>query len=143
MLLRIFTLALTLQFFGASANAMSETDNGVYLVVNTKGEVTTKAFRVSLRGAEWVVEDKRPDGSWSDVTCEADCRMSISSEAHIRQFFPATMLLQITPDCIHSKAFAFCGYALKNNASAKGYLFVALTESKPIVLRLARVTSEK
>ena len=69
--------------------------------------------------------------------------MSVSSEAHIQQFFPVTTLSQITPDCIHSKAFAFCGYSLKSNLAFRGYLFVALTERQPIVLRLARVTPEK
>ena len=143
MLLRTFTLAIALQLFGGPANAVGESDNGVYLVVNTKGEVTTKAFRVSQRGSEWAIEDRKPDGSWSDVTCEADCRMSVSSEANIQQFFPTSTLSQITPDCIHSKAFAFCGYSLKSNVTFRGYLFVALTERQPIVLRLARVTPDK
>jgi hypothetical protein len=142
-MLRTFTLALALQLFGLPANAIGEPDNGMYLVVNTKGEVTTKAFRVSQRGTEWVVEDKKPDGSWSDVTCEASCRMSVSSEANIQQFFPSTTLSQITPDCIHSHAFAFCGYSLKNNVTFRGYLFVVLTERQPIVLRLARATPDK
>jgi hypothetical protein len=143
MLLRTFTVAIALQLFGAPANAVGESDNGIYLVVNTKGEVTTKAFRVSQRGAEWAIEDRKPDGSWSDVTCAADCRMSVSSEANIQQFFPTSTLSQITPDCIHSKAFAFCGYSLKSNAGFRGYLFVALTEGQPIVLRLARVIADK
>ena len=122
---------------------MSEADNGTYLIVNMKGEVTNKAFRVSQRGAEWAIEDKKPDGSWSDVTCAAECKLAVSTEAQIQQFFPAATLTQITPDCIHSKAFAFCGYSLKNNTAFRGYLFVALTERQPIVLRLARVTPDK
>lgn len=71
MIVRTFTLAIALQLFGGPASAVGETDHGVYLVVNTKGEVTTKAFRVLQRGAEWAIEDRKSDGFWSDVTCEA------------------------------------------------------------------------
>ncbi len=143
MLLRTLALTIAIQLTAGSANAVSESDNGVYLVVNTRGEVTTKAFRVSQFGSEWAVEDKKPDGSWSNVICEAECKMSVSTEANIQQFFPTATLSQITPDCIHSKAFAFCGYSLKSNPAFRGYLFVALTERQPIVLRLARVTPDK
>ncbi len=143
MTFRTLIFAAFLQVACGLANAVVESDIGTYLIVNTKGEITTRAFRVLQRGKEWIVEDRKPDGSWADVTCEADCKMSVSSGAQIEQFFPSSTLSQITPDCIHSKAFAFCGYSLKTNAAFRGYLFVALIERQPIVLRLARVTPDK
>ena len=140
---RTLLLAALLQTICGLASAVAETDVGTYLIVNTKGEITTKAFRVLQRGKEWAVEDRKPDGSWTDVTCEADCKMFVSNDANIEKFFPVDTLSQITPDCIHNKAFAFCGYSLKTNAAFRGYLFVVLTERQPIVLRLARVTPDK
>jgi len=123
--------------------ALNETDYGTYAVVDAKGQVTTKVFRVSQRNSEWIVEDKRPDGSWVAVTCEADCKLHTSTEGDVQRFFNASALAEIGPNCVHSKAFAFCAYSLKNNPTFRGYVFVALTEKSPIVLRLSRVVSDK
>src|SRR5256885_16879045 len=110
MLRRIAVSAVLALAVCSPARAVDQRDNGIYLIVNTKGEVTTKSFRVSQRGTEWIVEDRKPDGSWVDVSCESDCKLVVSSEVDVQRFFPESALLQITPDCIHSKAFAFCGY---------------------------------
>ncbi|HEX2650761.1 MAG TPA: hypothetical protein VHN19_12595 [Burkholderiales bacterium] len=138
-------LMATLLLLGVSSSlfAIDEQDKGIYLVVNTKGEVTTKSFRVSQRGSEWIVEDRKSDGSWVDVTCESDCMLKVSSESDVRRFFTESALSVITPDCMHNKAFAFCGYSLKTDYKFRGYLLVALTQQQPIVLRLARVVPDK
>jgi hypothetical protein len=96
-----------------------------------------------VQGADqWTLEDRKPDGSWASVTCEKECTLRESSEADIQRFFPAATLAQITPDCIHNMAFAFCGYTLKTNTAVRGYLFVVLSYNPPVSLRLARVTPD-
>ncbi len=143
MLRQIMVFAFISLFVCGAAQAVDDGDSGIYLIVNVKGELSNKSFRLSHTDAEWVIEDRKPDGSWASVTCEKDCKMLTSAQTDIQRFFPASTLLQITPDCIHSKAFAFCGYSLKSDAKFRGYLFVALTEAQPITLRLARVIPDK
>lgn len=143
-MLRFFLIFLvSVISYSGAACAIDEQDQGIYLVVNTKGQVTNKAFRVSQRNSEWIVEDRKPDGSWVDVTCDAACQLQISTEGDIQRFFNASALAEITPNCIHSKAFAFCAYSLKKDPTFRGYVFVALTERSPITLRLARVVPVK
>ncbi|MBI4756335.1 MAG: tetratricopeptide repeat protein [Betaproteobacteria bacterium] len=125
------------------AAPLGEADHGTYAVMNTKGEVTNKAFRVSRRDSEWILEDRKPDGSWAEATSEADCRLSVSSADDIQGFFSSSDLAEISPTCVHSKAFAFCAYSLRKRPKSRGYVFVALTEKPPVRLRLARMAPEK
>jgi hypothetical protein len=139
MLVRPLVFSLASLLLWQAAAAVEPGDAGTYLLVNTKGEVTPMAMRLSQSANQWTMEDRRPDGSWKSVSCGTDCSLRISSAADIQRFFPAATLAQITPDCIHNMAFAFCGYSLKTNATFRGYLFVGLVVNPPVSLRLARV----
>jgi hypothetical protein len=128
---------------GASAYAIDESDLGIYVVVHRDGSLTTKSFRLAKGDKSWKVEDRRPDGSWVDVTCTGDCVLGVSGLDDIKRFFPGTALDEIVPTCVHNVAFAFCRYSLVKDAKFRGYIFVALTEQKPISLRLARVVPKR
>ena len=136
---RILVLTALTVVMSLPAAALQPGDAGTYLVVNVHGQITAKAMRLVAGANQWTVEERKPDGSWSSATCEKECRLQTSTEADIQRFFPATALAQITPDCVHNLAFAFCGYSLKTNAAFRGYAFVALITNPPISLQLARV----
>lgn len=140
------TLACALALAAAvptSAQALDESDVGIYLVVNVQGQVTTKDFRLTKKDSGWAIEDRRPDGQWVDVTCVGDCVLRQSAKAAIQRFFSPDTLQQIVPDCIHNVAFAFCRYSLAKDPAFRGYALVALTQQKPITLRLAKVGAKK
>ena len=143
MRLPIHTIVALVLLSSASARAVDERDIGTYLLVNVRGEVTAKAMRLARSGNDYIVEDRRPDGSWHSVSCVSGCKMNPSSRADVERFLPSATLAQIDPSCIHSKAFAFCAYSLRSDANFRGYIFVALTEAQPISLRLARVVPDK
>jgi hypothetical protein len=123
--------------------ALDESDVGIYLVVNVQGKVTTKDFRLTKKHSGWAIEDRRPSGEWVDVTCVGDCVLRQSGTADLQRFFSGDVLLQIVPDCIHNVAFAFCRYSLVKDPAFRGYALVALTQQKPIMLRLAKVVPSK
>jgi hypothetical protein len=142
--MRVRTLVFAALVLLASlpAVALQPDDAGTYLVVNVQGQITPKAFRMVQGASQWTLEERKPDGNWASVTCEKECTLRESSEADIQRFFPPATLAQITPDCVHNMAFAFCGYSPKANAALRGYLFVAMIANPPISLRLARVTPD-
>ncbi|OOG35864.1 hypothetical protein [Polaromonas sp. A23] len=139
MFIRSLIFAIAALSIWQPAVAIEPRDAGIYLLVNAKGEVTPKAMRLSQSATGWTMEDRKTDGSWVSVSCDKDCTLQTSGDADIQRFFPAATLAQITPDCVHNIAFAFCGYALKADATFRGYLFVALVTTPPVTLRLARV----
>ena len=122
---------------------LTEADHGAYAIVDIKGQVTNKVFRFSQRNSEWIIEDRRPDGSWVPVTCATDCKLSASSEVDVQRFFNASTLAEITPTCVHNKSLAFCAYSMKKGPAFRGYAFVGLTEKGPVALKLVRVSPDK
>jgi hypothetical protein len=138
--MRLQTLLLSLASLlpWQQAAAVGPADTGIYRVVNGNGEVTSQAMRLSQAANRWLMEERRPDGSWASVSCEKDCTLQASSEYDIRRFFPAAALARITPDCIHNIAFAFCGYSLKTDAAYRSHAFVVLLTNPPRSVRLQR-----
>ena len=122
------------------ALALDQSDVGVYAIVHVDGHVTNKVFRVLHPDGGWKVEDKRPDDSWEDVTCEAQCVLVESSPADVEHFLGKAPK-GAHADCIHNTAFAICRATDEAKPSARQYLFVALTQEQPIVLRLAPQSS--
>ena len=123
-----------------AAVALDQSDVGVYAIVHVDGHVTNKLFRVLHPNGGWKVEDKRPDGSWEDVTCEAQCILVESSAADVERFLGKAPK-GARAECIHNSAFAICRATNKAKPSTRQYLFVALTEQRPIALRLAPQSS--
>ncbi len=136
---RILVFSALVLLASLPAAALEPGDAGTYLLVNVQGQITPKAMRLVQGPGQWTLEDRKPDGSWASVTCEKECTLQTSTEADTQRFFPAATLAEITPDCIHNMAFAFCGYSLKTDAAFRGYLFVGLVVNPPVSLRLARV----
>jgi hypothetical protein len=139
----IVRILISLAFFWPSlSSALNSSDVGTYAVVHVDGHVTDMQFRVLRSEMSWSVEERRPDGSWEDVTCTADCAMAESKPADVLRFFGSEKLKSMSVECIHDSAFAFCRADSKVSPGAREYLFVALTEKQPITLRLSRISTE-
>lgn len=131
-------IAVALCVVSFSARALNSTDVGVYSVVHVDGHVTDKKFRLLRSERGWSVEEERPDGTWEDITCMPGCAMVESSLSDVERFLGHEALDE-AGECIHNQAFAFCRVTSKALPAQRNYLFVALTQKKPIALRLARI----
>jgi hypothetical protein len=132
---RVFCLAALL-LMPVAALALDASDVGVYAVVHRDGHVTAKAFRVLQVEGRWQVEDRKPDGTWENVTCEADCVLEDSTAADVERFLGKLMAGELA-GCVHNKSFAFCRVTDDSHPGERQYLLVALTQEQPVVLRLA------
>lgn len=131
--------ALLLALAISPAIALEQSAAGTYAIVHSDGHITDRLFRVTSLSGRWKLEDKKADGTWSDVTCQRDCELQASAAEHIQRIFTPAELAKITPDCVHNMAFAFCAYTVKTNPGAVGYVLMALVRDKPTPIRLARV----
>ena len=134
---QLFTALVTLAFAGQCL-ALDASDVGVYRVLNQQGAPTPKMFRLAGSVGAWRIEDKQPDGSWVDITCEGGCQLNASSKPDQQRFFPGDDLSKVSMSCLHNNAFAFCRYSRGSVPGERGYVFVALTEQHPIALRVTR-----
>ena len=135
-IIRFAFVAAALLVAPASALALDQSDVGVYAIVHVDGHVTNKLFRVLHPKGGWKVEDQKPDGSWEDVTCEAECVLVESSAADVERFIGKAPS-GTHAECIHNISFAICRATDQAKPGARQYLFVALTQQQPIILHLA------
>lgn len=133
---------LAASLISPSTLALDQSVVGSYAVVHVDGHVTDKVFRVLQPEDGWKVERKNPDGSWEDVTCEAECVMRQSSATDIERFLGKPPE-GVQASCTHNSAFALCRVTDSKKTTAPQYVFVALTEREPIHLRLTRQPSEE
>ena len=133
-----FAALLLFAGLAGPAAAIDATDVATYRIISVKSEPTQKLLRLAGRPGSWRIEDKQPDGTWQDVTCEGGCRLEESTDGDLKRFFPADDLSTVKMTCLHNNAFALCRYGRKSIAGERGYVFVALTEKYPIPLRLER-----
>jgi hypothetical protein len=133
-----FAALLLLAGVAGHVAAMDATDVATYRIMSVNNEPTKKLLRLAGGPGSWRVEEKRPDGTWHDVTCEGGCRLEESKESDFKRFFPFDDLSAVTMTCLHNSAFALCRYGRKSIAEERGYVFVALTEQYPVHLPLER-----
>lgn len=134
-----FITAIFLAHAATAAQALDASDVGMYNVIHRDGRVVEMTFIASVIEERWRILRKQAGNKWEDVTCEGDCALRESSLADLSHFFSAEDLKQITPTCVHNKAFAFCRYEIRVGSPVRGYVFVALLGPRPIHVRLARV----
>jgi len=125
------------------AKALDASDVGTFAVIHKDGHVTNFTFFASFVDEGWNIEQKMPDGTWSNVTCEHDCVLHTSTQKDISQFFPAKTLAEITPSCVHNTAFAFCNYRPQAQPDNKGYIFIALITAQPKPLLLKKLSQTR
>lgn len=103
----IAVLAILLAVAG-NCSALDKADEGVFALVHQNGQVTKKIARLSHSGERWRIEDRKPDGSWEDVTCESACVLEETSQEQVTKFLAGTPLEGLSMECVHDQAFAFC-----------------------------------
>jgi len=142
-MLRLFSILFVLGI-SATASALDATDAGTYALIHRDGHVTDFIFFVSLTGNTWNVEEKKPDGSWSSVTCEEDCILRESDQNDIaRFFFFYGVLAKVAPSCVHNTAFAFCAYTPRAHPETKSHVLMILITPQPTPLRLKKLSNDR
>lgn len=136
-------LLTVLAFASASAYALDVSDVGTYAVVHRDGHVTDFKFFASLSANQWKIEQKNPDGSWSSVTCQKNCILRESDKSIINRFFPANILNDIDPSCVHNSAFAFCNFTSRSRPGSKSYVMIALVTPQPTPVWLKKLSGER
>lgn len=123
--------------------ALAEKDLGIYLVVRDDGQVTSEAFRLFKDGESWKIQGRQADGVWQDVLCDKErCALQTTTKEQIQTMFDENTLSQITPDCVNSRSFAFCRYALVKDPTFVGYLFVATDRTPAVIIRVVRAAGQ-
>lgn len=123
----------------SAAVALDATDQGLYNVIHRDGHTTDTTFMAAIVQDRWHLYRQMPNRAWEDVTCEGDCALVESSMFDLTRFFLADDLKQISPTCIHNKAFAFCRYARRVGSAVPAYVFVVLEAPRPVHVNLGRV----
>jgi hypothetical protein len=127
----------------ANATALDATDAGTYTVVERTGRLTDLAFYMALAGKDWVIEERKPDGSWSTMACAKDCVLRVSSPEDIARFFPVDVLASVVPSCVHNGALAFCNVAARLAPERKPHLLITLLAPVPILIPVKKVSAER
>ncbi|MDD2685949.1 MAG: hypothetical protein PHY62_07315 [Gallionella sp.] len=140
----MFRWLTLIALFCISANtaALDQSDVGNYAVVHRDGHVTEFNFFVSLSGEQWNIEQRQPDGTWTNVTCTENCVLQKSNEQDIARFLPQDTREKINLSCVHNTAFAFCSISPREAPENKAHLLIALVQSPPIPLKLKKLTAE-
>lgn len=121
-----------------STNIFDAENAGIYAIIHREGYVTDSVFRVRKIVDQWVLEDKKDDGSWEDVTCEIDCISKVSSVEDVNRFLKGAPSAITGGQCFHNTAFAFCRFYNKG-AEDKSFVMLAFVEGKIVPIFLKRL----
>jgi hypothetical protein len=136
-LLLIFILLLDI----SCAYAFDESNAGRYAVIRYNGHITDFIFRISQTDYRWKLERKAPDGSWEDVTCSPSCTLEVSNKEDIECIVGTKIPKDISIECIHNNAFAFCS-AGKMGQKKRAYLLIGLMQQPVIWVPLFRLEDD-
>ena len=132
---RLFLVILAM-FASGRALALDKADEGVYALVHRDGHVTTKIARLSQPDGRWRLEDRKPDGSWEDVTCEEACALEETTPDQVEKFLQGTALDGLSLRCVHDQAFAFCR---GGGSGTRSYYMLAFSGGQVIPLKWVRL----
>lgn len=138
--MRILSLAFALLLLASgSAFALDRADEGVYALVHKDGHVTKKIARLGQQDGRWRLEDRKPDGSWEDVTCGKACALMETTPEQVTRFLDGTALQGTAMQCLHNQAFAFCRV---ESAGRRRYYMLAFAGGAVIPLEWVRLDAE-
>jgi len=136
MLIRAFAVVL-LAVGAFPAAALDLTDQGVYAVVHRDGHVTSKHIRLMRIGEEWIAKDA--DDQSQAENCPV-CVLKPSTSAEVEQFMGGPAPAGMAAECAHNNFMAICRITEGQAPEvSRQYGFVALTQSRPVYLKLVRV----
>ena len=131
----------TLLTFAGSSSALDKADEGVFALVHQNGQITQKIARLSHSGERWRIEERKPDGTWQDVTCESACVLEETSQEQVVKFLAGTSLEGRKMECVHDQAFAFCRSG--EDPASRAYHMLAFVNDSVIPLKWVRIDETK
>lgn len=128
-------------FSAAAGESLDESDTGIYAVLDKNRNPTQMFYRLSQKDGKWIMDGKKPGGSWIGISCDSGCEYRNSSEAEIQNYFPSDWRASTKISCIQNMTQAFCRYSAKEDAAKRGYVVIALVTGRPIPLFVRRIPS--
>jgi hypothetical protein len=111
----------------AGGQMFSETDAGVYTVLDKQGQLTSVAYRFYQQAGKWIAEERGADGGWTAFKCEANCEIKpLPQEELVRLLGKAVDDMSI--GCVGNANFAVCRYVLKKNPTALRHMMMVQTK---------------
>ncbi|MGQ0502428.1 MAG: hypothetical protein ACT4P0_07460 [Panacagrimonas sp.] len=133
-------LSAALALAATSAQAWADRDLGTFAAVDEQGQPSGKVMRVSRRGDAWKFEDRQPDGSWIDVTCQGGCQHQAASSEQVIEFFGSPPPPTIRPECVHNSQYAFCHFSSASGQNDReGFALVVKIGERWMPITLARM----
>lgn len=114
-------------------------DTGTFVVLDRDFKPTELQYRLSRKGAKWVMEGKKPGAPWEVVSCQRGCEYRDSTRAEVDAYFPAEWSGKMDFACIQNVGQAFCRGLEKADRTKRVFFVVALASEKPFPLFLRRV----
>jgi hypothetical protein len=136
----IRALAIALLAIGSMpAIALDASDEGVYAVVHRDGHVTSKHIRLMHVRDGWLAMDAEDHGQ--PESCPS-CILMTSTRADVERFMGGPAPDGMSAECAHNSLMAICRVVEgKAPEVSVQYGFVALTQSKPMYLKLVRLAT--
>ena len=113
-------------------------DTGSFVVLDRDFKPTELQYRLSRKGAKWVMEGKKPGAPWELVSCQRGCDYRDSTRKEVATYFPPEWSGKMDFACIQSVAQAFCRGVEKADPAKSVYFVVALASEQPFPLFLRR-----
>lgn len=135
-----YCLLPTVAFAQITANGLSSSAQGDYVLLDTQQQMTEIQFRLKLDGEQWLADGSRDSGETWGPVCEAsgECQLITSSKSDIERFFVEYphIMEKVDLSCIHNMAFAFCGMTLDGRTD---YVMVSLVTEIPKVMPFQKI----
>lgn len=135
-----FALALALAAGTPAALAqLTPRDTGTFVVLDRDFKPTELQYRLSRKGAQWVMEGKKPGAAWERIACARGCDYRDSTTKEVTAYFPPEWSGKMDFACIQNVAQAFCRGRDRADAAKTVFFVVALAAEQPMPLFLRRL----
>lgn len=124
------------------AAQLTPRDTGTFVVLDRDFKPTELQYRLSRKGAKWVMEGKKPGAPWETVSCARGCDYRDSTRSEVNAYFPPEWSERMDFACIQNVGQAFCRGVEKADASKSVFFVVGLASEKPFPLFLRRIPAK-
>ncbi len=125
------------------AGGLSETEAGVYVVLDKAGKHSDLLYKLHFEKGKWSAESKEGVGPWKPISCTKECKYESTSDSESSSYLPAEMKSSTLISCIRNKAGAFCKYQMKADTSKGGYVMITFVTGKQIPVFMAKHATDK
>jgi hypothetical protein len=135
-------LALALALVAGAPGAVAQLtarDTGTFVVLDRDFKPTELQYRLTRKGANWVMEGKKPGAPWERVACARGCDYRDSTKNEVAAYFPPEWSGKMDFACIQNVAQAFCRGRDKADAAKAVFFVVGLAAEQPVPLFLRRI----